>query len=74
MGQALMALDARIAKRGVFVATEGEDGLVHLLGVDQTADLENGETPQPIKVRMLASAIFSVGDTDVLIKRSANCL
>ena len=39
---------------------------------DQTADLDNGGTPQPIKVRVLASAIVSVGDTDVLIKTAAN--
>ncbi len=34
MGQALVALDSRVAERGVFVATEGEDGLVHLLGIE----------------------------------------
>ncbi len=39
---------------------------------DQTADLDEGGTPQPIKVRVLASAIVSVGDTDVLIKTAAN--
>src|SRR5258708_39150395 len=39
---------------------------------DQTADLDAGGTPQPIKVRVLASAIVSVGDTDVLIKTAAN--
>jgi flotillin len=39
---------------------------------DQTADLDQGGTPQPIKVRVLASAIVSVGDTDVLIKTAAN--
>ena len=31
---------------------------------DQTADLDENGTPQPIKVRVLASAIVSVGDTD----------
>ena len=30
---------------------------------DQTADLDENGTPQPIKVRVLASAIVSVGDT-----------
>src|SRR3979411_2402102 len=35
---------------------------------DQTAHLAEHGTPQPIKVRVLASAIVSVGDTDVLIK------
>ena len=30
---------------------------------DQTADLDEHGTPQPIKVRVLASAIVSVGDT-----------
>lgn len=39
---------------------------------DQTADLDQNGTPQPIKVRVLASAIVSVGDTDVLIKTAAN--
>jgi flotillin len=39
---------------------------------DQTADLDEGGTPQPIKVRVLASAIVSVGDTDTLIKTAAN--
>ena len=39
---------------------------------DQTADLDENGTPQPIKVRVLASAIVSVGDTDVLIKTAAN--
>jgi flotillin len=39
---------------------------------DQTADLDRNGTPQPIKVRILASAIVSVGDTDTLIKTAAN--
>ncbi len=39
---------------------------------DQTADLDNEGTPQPIKVRVLASAIVSVGDTDQMIKTAAN--
>jgi flotillin len=39
---------------------------------DQTADLDEGGTPQPIKVRVLASAIVSVGDSDQLIKTAAN--
>ena len=39
---------------------------------DQTADLDDRGTPRPIKVRVLASAIVSVGDTDVLIKTAAN--
>ena len=39
---------------------------------DQTADLDQGGTPQPIKVRVLASAIVSVGDSDQLIKTAAN--
>jgi flotillin len=39
---------------------------------DQTADLDEGGTPQPIKVRVLASAIVSVGDTDQMIKTAAN--
>jgi flotillin len=39
---------------------------------DQTADLDSVGIPQPIKVRVLASAIVSVGETDVLIKTAAN--
>src|SRR5436309_2208206 len=39
---------------------------------DQTADVDENGTPRPIKVRVLASAIVSVGDTDVLIKTAAN--
>jgi len=39
---------------------------------DQTADLDAEGTPRPIKVRILASAIVSVGDTDALIKTGAN--
>ena len=39
---------------------------------DQTADLDDAGTPRPIKVRVLAGAIVSVGDTDTLIKTAAN--
>jgi len=39
---------------------------------DQTADIDATGTPRPIKVRVLASAIVSVGDSDVLIKTAAN--
>src|SRR6476661_9175753 len=39
---------------------------------DQTADLDVSGVPRPIKVRVLASAIVSVGDSDVLIKTAAN--
>src|SRR3954462_4792093 len=39
---------------------------------DQTADLDAEGTPRPIKVRILASAIVSVGDTDALIKTAGN--
>jgi flotillin len=39
---------------------------------DQTADIDASGTPCPIKVRVLASAIVSVGDTDTLIKTAAN--
>ena len=35
---------------------------------DQTADLDAEGTPRPIKVRVLASAIVSVGDSDEMIK------
>jgi flotillin len=39
---------------------------------DQTSDIDENGTPRPIKVRVLASAIVSVGDTDTLIKTAAN--
>jgi flotillin len=39
---------------------------------DQTADLDSSGVPRPIKVRVLASAIVSVGDTDTLITTAAN--
>ena len=39
---------------------------------DQTADIDARGVPQPIKVRVLASAIVSVGDTDGLIRTAAN--
>lgn len=39
---------------------------------DQTADVDAEGQPRPIKVRVLASAIVSVGDTDELIRTAAN--
>ncbi|HEY7893673.1 MAG TPA: hypothetical protein VIC24_02105 [Gemmatimonadaceae bacterium] len=39
---------------------------------DQTADVDDTGTARPIKVRVLASAIVCVGDTDMLIKTAAN--
>src|SRR5215813_9048443 len=39
---------------------------------DQTADVDENGTPRPIKVRVLASAIVSVGDSDAMIKTAAN--
>src|SRR5690349_4321099 len=39
---------------------------------DQTADIDENGLPKPIKVRVLASAIVSVGDSDMLIKTAAN--
>jgi flotillin len=39
---------------------------------DQTADVDESGRPQPIKVRVLASAIVSVGDSDAMIKTAAN--
>lgn len=39
---------------------------------DQTADIDEDGVPRPIKVQVLASAIVSVGETDVLIKTAAN--
>ena len=39
---------------------------------DQTADIDDAGVPRPIKIRVLASAIVSVGDTDTMIKTAAN--
>ncbi len=39
---------------------------------DQTADIDATGRPQPIKVRVLASAIVSVGESDAMIKTAAN--
>ena len=39
---------------------------------DQTADIDDNGIPRPIKVRVLASAIVSVGDSDTMIKTAAN--
>jgi flotillin len=39
---------------------------------DQTADVDDDDLPRPIKVRILASAIVSVGDSDTMIKTAAN--
>ena len=39
---------------------------------DQTADVDESGRPQPIKIRVLASAIVSVGDSDVMVRTAAN--
>jgi flotillin len=39
---------------------------------DQTADVDQKGVPAPIKVRVLASAIVSVGDSDMMIQTAAN--
>jgi flotillin len=39
---------------------------------DQTADLDPRGQPKPIKVRVLASAIVSIGDTEEMILTAAN--
>ena len=39
---------------------------------DQTADVDANGQPKPIKVRVLASAIVSVGDTNEMITTAAN--
>jgi flotillin len=39
---------------------------------DQTADVDDDGRPQPIKIRVLASAIVSVGDSDVMVRTAAN--
>ena len=38
---------------------------------DQTADVDRGGQPRPIKVRVLASAIVSVGDSNEMIRTAA---
>lgn len=44
MGEAGVAVYAGVAEGGVFVAAEGEDGLVHLLGV------EDAQLHQQVKI------------------------
>lgn len=39
---------------------------------DQTADVDRNGAPRPIKVRVLASAIVSVGDSNEMIRTAAN--
>lgn len=39
---------------------------------DQTADVDTNGQPRPIKVRVLASAIVSVGDSNEMIRTAAN--
>ena len=39
---------------------------------DQTADVDRTGQPRPIKVRVLASAIVSVGDSNEMIRTAAN--
>jgi flotillin len=39
---------------------------------DQTADVDRSGNPRPIKVRVLASAIVSVGDSNEMIRTAAN--
>ncbi len=39
---------------------------------DQTADVDRNGQPRPIKVRVLASAIVSVGDSSEMIRTAAN--
>lgn len=39
---------------------------------DQTADVDRNGQPRPIKVRVLASAIVSVGDSNEMIRTAAN--
>ena len=39
---------------------------------DQTADVDKSGQPRPIKVRVLASAIVSVGDSNEMVRTAAN--
>ena len=39
---------------------------------DQTADVDSNGAPRPIKVRVLASAIVSVGDSNEMVRTAAN--
>src|SRR5438477_4361537 len=45
---------------------------VDLDSTNQTADVDEHGRPQPIKIRVLASAIVSVGDSDVMVRTAAN--
>lgn len=49
-----MAFDARVAKRGVFIPPEGENGLGHVLGVEhleanQKVEILHGESGHRLK-------------------------
>ena len=43
MSEPLMALDARVAERGVFITPEREYGLIHLLGIENLKSHEQVE-------------------------------
>lgn len=45
---------------------------VNLDITDQTADVDGSGNPRPIEVRVSASAFFSIGDDDTLIRIAAN--
>src|SRR4026207_1693771 len=55
---------------GTTISSKGIN--IHLDINEQAADIDEQGTPRPIKVRVLASAIVSVGDSDALIKTAAN--
>ena len=65
MGQPLVALDAGVAQRSVLVAAEGEDGLVHLLGVEHLEPHEQVEVLDRQAGDGLEQVGFELGD-DVL--------
>ncbi len=64
------SIEAPLVTNGTSISSKAIN--VDLDITDQTADLGPDGTPQPIKVRVLAGAIVSVGDTDTLIRTAAN--
>jgi hypothetical protein len=57
-----VTLDACIAQRGVFVAAEREDGLVHVLGVEH---LEPHEQVEVISQEIMPGAGAALSETNV---------
>lgn len=65
MGEAGVAIDAGVSKRGVLVTAEGEDGLVHLLGVEDPQAHEEVKIFHGEAGHRLEEVGFELGD-DIL--------